>query len=520
MKKYRIELSELCFYVFFCSLLFAKGIGLYDGQTLFKIFLAVALIGFFGKMLLTRYRIWEAIGYVALIVLGAVIYLTSHEKGVFLVILLLCALKNMDLNKVFKVGATTWVLSFGGLFILTSMHIIKSPFKVHDRLGMGRIIRWSLGYAHPNVLHISYLVLVCFLLYLLRKNFRYYYLVLLEIGNLFVFMYSLSTTGFLVTTGCLVLVLYWNMRRKFCVVEQMLIQLCLPLCLFLSYEAPVLLKGKAFTVVNKILNTRLELSKWFLENLPVRLFGNDTTETVTAVRTMDNSYVFALITYGLLFVILMVIAYLRIIYKKTREQDGMALCLILSCLIAGLTEPFLFNTSFKNISLLFIGVELFGADSGDSGEKIGWKYDREISILLPDASNILMKIWKVTRKYRTGILLISILGALLTGTFLFRNAENPVRYLLPRKAFEYTNDLVESYYLVSEEDIQEVGDKILGFESPQTEMVVFKGNIATMERFRNTVSGGIYSGILIFVIGTILMYIRVMFGHGVHKHEK
>ena len=520
MKNCRIKLSELFFYVFFCSLLFAKGIGLYDGQTLFKVFFAVALAGFMGKMLLTRYHVCEAAMYTALIALGGVIYLTSHEKGAFLVVLLLCALKNMDLDKVFKVGAVTWVLSFGSLFLLTSMHILNSPFKVHDRLGMGRIIRWSLGYAHPNVLHISYLVLVCFLLYLLRKNFRYYYLVLFGIGNLFVFMYSLSTTGFLVTTGCLALVLYWNIRKKFCVVEQVLIQLCFPLCLFLSFGAPVLLKGKAFSIVNKILNTRLELSKWFLENLPVRFLGNDTTEAVTAVRTMDNSYVFALITYGLLFVIFMAIAYFRIIYKKTREQDGMALCLILSCLIAGLTEPFLFNTSFKNISLLFIGVELFGVDSVNCGKQIGWNVDKEISIIVPDLSNALKKMWNMTRKYRAGILLTAIFGALAAGTFLFRTAENPARYLLPRKAFEYTNDLEESYYLVSEDDIQEKGDKILGFESSQTEMVAFKGNIATVERFRNTVAGGIYSGILIFVIGTILMYVRAIFRYGVQKHEE
>lgn len=519
MRNCRIKLSELFFYVFFCSLLFAKGIGLYDGQTLFKIFLTVALIGFAGKMILTRYRVWEVAGYTALIALGGMIYLTSHEKGAFLVILLLCSLKNMDLDKVFKVGAATWVLSFGGLFLLTSMHILMSPFKVHDRLGMGRIIRWSLGYAHPNVLHISYLVLVCFLLYMLRKNFRYYYLVLFEAGNLFVFMYSLSTTGFLVTTGCLVLVLYWNVRKRFCVVEQVLIQLCLPLCLFLSFGAPVLLKGKAFSIVNKILNTRLELSKWFLENLPVRLFGNDTTEAVTAVRTMDNSYVFALITYGLLFVILMVIAYFRIVYKKTKEQDGMALCLILSCLIAGLTEPFLFNTSFKNISLLFIGAQFFDADVGDDVKQIGLKYDKEISIILPNVSNILIKIWKMTRKYRAGIVLVAILGALTAGTFLFRTAEDPARYLLPRKAFEYTDDLEEAYYVTSEEDIQEEGDKILGFESLQTEMVAFKGNIAVVERFRNTVTGGIFSGALIFAVGTILIYLKITLEHGVRNRE-
>ena len=99
MKKYRIKISELCFYVFFCSLLLAKGIGLYDGQVLFKALLGVALIAFGGKLLLTRYRVWELAVHTGLLILGVIIYFTSHEKGAFLVILLLCTLKNMNLDK-------------------------------------------------------------------------------------------------------------------------------------------------------------------------------------------------------------------------------------------------------------------------------------------------------------------------------------------------------------------------------------------------------------------------------------
>ena len=73
---------------------------------------------------------------------------------------------------------------------------------------------------------------------------------------------------------------------------------------------------------------------------------------------------------------------------------------------------------------------------------------------------------------------------------------------------------------MSGKDIQEEGDKILGFESPQTEMVAFKGNIAVVERFRNTVSGGIFSGVLIFAVGTILVYFKITLEHGVQKHEE
>ena len=74
----QVKLSELCFYLFFVALLFAKGIGLYDGQTSFKVFLLIALIGWIGKMLLTQYDYREIPLYLILIALGGIIYLISH----------------------------------------------------------------------------------------------------------------------------------------------------------------------------------------------------------------------------------------------------------------------------------------------------------------------------------------------------------------------------------------------------------------------------------------------------------
>jgi hypothetical protein len=520
LKKYTIKLSELCFYLFFCTLLFAKGIGLYDGQTSFKLFFLIALIGWAGKMLLERYLVREILVYGTLLALGGVIYLVSHEKGAFIAILLICGAKNIDIKRIFKVGAITWMISYGSLFLLTSLHIIDSGFKVHDRFGMGRVIRWNLGYAHPNVLHISYFVLVCFLVYLFQKKLSNLCLVLLELGNLYVFMFSLSTTGFLVTTICLGLVFYWNIRKGFCRAEQILIQLCLPVCLFLSFGAPLLLKGNTFNILNKILNTRLELSKWFLQNQPVKLLGVDTTTIVTSLRTMDNSYVFALITYGVLFFILVTVCYFRIILRKTIQQDGIALCIILSCLIAGITEPFLFNTSFKNISLLFIGTEFFAAEKASGKKSIGLKLDRDIEVKLPYIPGIWDRLKGCSRRYRKGLVVISTVGAVLAGVIVYQNESDPERYLLPRKAFEYTDDIEESYYLESEDDIRQPGDKIMGFESEQTEMVPFKGNIARLERFRNVTARGSAAGMLIFIAGNFVLLYKTRMKNGKSFDER
>ena len=311
------------------------------------------------------------------------------------------------------------------------------------------------------------------------------------------------------TTICVALIFYWNIRGHFSRAEQIIIQFCLPLCLFLSFGAPLLLKGNIFNIVNKILNTRLELSKWFLQNQSVKLFGTDTTLVVTSLRTMDNSYVFALITYGSLFFVFIMACYFSLIFKKTIRQDGMALCIILSCLIAGITEPFLFNTSFKNISLLFIGTELAIRGKASGKYVIDLKRDGNIEIRLPNIPEIWNMVKENSRRNTNRLIVISIVGAVLVGIFVFQNESAPERYLLPRKAFEYTDDLEESYFLKSEDDIQLPGDKIMGFESEQTEMVAFKGNIAELELLRNVVARGIAAGALIYITGNFVLLYRM-----------
>lgn len=508
VEKYTIELAEIFFYVFFCSLLFAKGIGLYDGQLVFKVFLLTALVGWFCKQLLTKYSIAEAIGCILLVILGGVLYLNTHEKGALFCMLLITSMKGIDLQRTFKIGLVTWILSFGNMFFLSIFHIIDSPFKVHDKLGMGRIIRWNLGYAHPNVLHISYLVLVCFIVYLLGSRFKLRWFLLLEAVNLYVFMYSLSSTGFLAVSVCLFLALYWSLRKKFCKVEQILIQLCLPVCILFSLAAPILLKEPLFGIVDRIVNTRLSLSQWFLLNQPAKLLGVDTREIVTSLRTMDNSYVFAYITHGILFFVLIMIAYFVLIYWKTKKQDGVALCLIFSCLIAGITEPFLFNTSFKNLSLLFVGDMLFNGKSKAKEYGIFEKWNKVISISLLNIKRVFAESIVSAKKYQKKLMLIAIIAGIMCSVIGCILTKNPTRYILPRTAFEYTNDIPETYYLTSEKDIPLEGDLVMGYVNESTDMVPFTGNITVVERFRNTVSYGLVASLLVYMAGSIYLWRR------------
>lgn len=493
IKKNSITLGEFLYYLFFGSLLFAKGIGLYDGQTVFKLFLVFAVLCFGFKMLITAHTVreWVMIGF--LLILGAVTYLVSGEKGALLYIMMITGLKNVPVKRVFYVGLVTWAVSFGGLFLLNATHLADSAFKVHDKMGMGTI-RWSLGYAHPNVLHVSYLILTIFIVYALGKRFNWKWLLGLMIGNLYVFLYSVSYTGLLTVIFYLALNLYWHFRKKLAKPESFLIQLCMPVFVLFSLLAPVVLTGKAFDLFNKITNTRMELSQRFLTTVPHTLFGVRIAEYITDRVTMDSSYVFAYITYGIVLFILIIAGYFWIIRKYCREQKGTELSILLSTLLAGITEPFLFNTSFKNVGLLFFGEILF---KDNQKKKIGFltglNQSREISLPQTAKWN---RFFARIKQNRTKIV-IALISGFLSGVLLYGaviNGSGTAVFF----GGSNTQELIEQLYTGQSSG---AAGKILQYIAASDGDLALTREVIVLEWTRGIVTGGIllaalFAGIL------------------------
>ena len=70
------------------------------------------------------------------------------------------------------------------------------------------------------------------------------------------------------------LVLYFELRSQFTNPEKVLVQCVLPAGLAFSLLAPLIPEGNQFyEVMNKLMNTRLRLSKYFLTQERITLFG-------------------------------------------------------------------------------------------------------------------------------------------------------------------------------------------------------------------------------------------------------
>lgn len=507
----KISLSEICYYIFFVLLLMAKGAGLYDGQPVFKILLVTAMVFWMIKMALTAYTQRELITVLLLLMLGGIVYLVSGEKGALLYIMMITGLKNVPVKRVFLVGCVSWGIVFVTMAWIHAIGLLEGPFKVHDKFGLGMVIRWGLGYSHPNVLHVSYLVMVVFLVYILNEQFCWKWALCLMAGNMLIFLYSLSSTGVIVVTFYLMLSLYWKYRGRLSKVEKVLIQLALPACVLFSLAAPFWLQGKWFDIVNNIVNTRLSLAKYFLSLKPPTLFGVRHSEIVTSLLTMDNSYVFAFVTYGIVLFVIIVLGYVILVHQYCKEQKGGELCLILACFVGGVTEPFLFNTSFKNISLLFMKDIIFEENKAADMHLLE-HFEKEF-VFSGERVSVFAKALRDVWKKKNTILLAAVIGFVI-GSIGYQNfKKDPVQIIVPRSECEI-NNLEDAAVYLSLADIAALGEsKVLGYVDNQTEMLVYSGNIVRLEHLRGIISCGMTGGaLLVMAVYIINVFYRKLLG--------
>ena len=437
-----------------------------------------------------------------ILVIGTVSYLISGEKGMLLYLMMVTGMKNVPLERIFKVSFVTWSISFGGMALLTATHIIDSPFKIHDRFGFGFLIRWGLGHSHPNVLHISYLTFAMLAIYLLGKKINLKWLSLLMLGNLYIFLYSLSSTGFIAVCLLLLLNLYWLYRGKFAFFEKILIYSILPACLLLTFAAPLILTGRAFEIINKILNTRLNLTRHFLTTAPMTLFGTRTAEITSHWLTMDNSYLFAYATYGIILSALIITAYFLIIRRFIKAGKGMELSIIITCLFTGVIEQFLFNGSFKNISLLFFGELIFEKNPGRQHKIIKFLPSKisNYTLSFPDCSSVIkQKLAQINLFYHNtkrhlylAFGIFAMIGIIIANSLMVL----PDAYISPRKHCDEKEGEIWIYLdsqAVAEAEAQ--NKKVLQYIDEKTVMLEFSGNIVTLEWLRGVVTAGILSGL-------------------------
>lgn len=522
MNMNKLTLDEFLYLGFFILLSIAKGLGLYEGQKLFILLVIPALLCGGLKILLSFYtkRQWAAL--VLLLSLTVLVYVQSLELGIFFIMFMVLGMKKVSLQNVLRTGLWVWSVCAVALCLISFTRLEHTVYRVSDKLGLGYIFRWSLGFTHPNILHITYLTLCALIIYELadRAGLRHY--VILMFGNILVFLYSVSYTGFAIVTVLLLGGIYVKIRPRFCLFEKMLVNLILPLILFVSFALPFMLYDRRFAAplikLNELVNTRINIAHFFLVPECISLFGvkESYLSQIWSYISIDNSYVWAFIHYGTISFVLIMIFYLLLIADYTKQQKTRELVLIICFLGAGYTEPLLFNTSFKNITLLFLGELLFRQKEGEEYCLLpGLR--KKLNIILQKTVEKVTKLslfqWrlpalymKIRKHYRKQVLAAAAVCMLIGIAFCAILYQEPKGYVMPRTNTDWLER--DFYYLESADDPSYEGYRIMNYHDPETIMQVLEGNAVKLETVRYYVGSALIGGLFGAVVWISVLLIR------------
>ena len=378
-KQYKLSLVEL-FYLLFVFIMFVmKGLGLYDGQVIYTVLFLVAFLCLACKFLFCECSYLEWILMLLLGVLALIMNRVSGEKGPLIMVAIILGMKNVSLEKVVKLGAVSFGVSTAvkvayNLIFLSSSGCYQAP-----KLGMVKCIRWYLGYAHPNTVAIGYLAFVTMVVYCLNRQYNWKHFIILNVGNLFLNFYCLGYTGMLITAGYLVLAyfaVHYQLKHR---IWFWIMECVFPACILFSVFIPfVIPEGIAeYIRVNfDTINSRLKLARMYFTPENISLWGVNVSTLTDSRFTLDNSYLYCFVFNGVVAFVLLCIGYLFMIHQYAKQRKQRELAIIMTLLLAGILEPFLFNTSFKNLSLFFLGAyfwELIEKVATDKAEKGLWK---------------------------------------------------------------------------------------------------------------------------------------------------
>ena len=237
----------------------------------------------------------------------------------------------------------------------------------------------------------------------------------------------------------------------------------------------------------------------------------------SAVKTMDCSYVYGLIAYGVLFFGAMIVGYTGLIHKYVKEQKNLELLMIFALLAAGLTEPFLFNTSFKNISFLFMGAYLFEKGKAETDRlmiRFHGKALEDISVPVAgiDWQEAGYRMKEAVGKKKKYLAAISLMAGLACTILYIANVPVYRGVIVPRV---HCTDIEKgtSVYLTDEESEEYKGYLIWDYKDEKTPMECFEGNILSVEKVR----GGISRGMLGYALCYCLMSVGMFIAYGKTK---
>lgn len=332
-------------------------------------------IGIFLFVCLTQSKTYKTKSFfkiLLLIILGFLVYMYSKTDIVLIFILMLLALKNVDMNHLIKFDMYCKLLLIILLFILSYNDLTNEYIRFRDG-----ILRFSFGFSHPNIFGFVCVNFWIDFIYLHKSKINWFYILLMGLTILFIDYYADSrSSGILLIIVLILSLLNQNKISKILenkIVKNIITNSWMIFSLLTMIGALLYYHNTDIGLyLDKLFSTRLGHIVTFYQNYHINLFGNDliliSTEeaSLQGVRSaiLDNAYSHYLLRFGIIFYLF--ISYeIKKLFKCSYHEKNYNLILILFVfLIYCLVE----NRLNKFVFVLFIGKFIYENTLSSKGE--------------------------------------------------------------------------------------------------------------------------------------------------------
>lgn len=308
---------------------------------------------------------------------GVVVLVTDHMR-LGAVILVITAMKNIDIDKAIKYVMFALSVFFAIVVILSLVGVI--PDWQHQR---GDVTRHALGFHYPTDAYSIFLTIVMMYIYSFKKNLSYIVLGTLTALNVALFYLTDGRLSFALTTvvllfgfGCRVFEKFKKPIPKGLRKAIKIVCICLPILLTVTAFIAIALYSSGTGLgskLNSILSDRLLYSSNAIKNYPISLFGTKVewfgwggfgfTELPENFNYnfVDISFVRMLFDYGIIMSVVIIAGYTLLLKDLCKKGDYVTVFLIVTVLLWSFVEPYIFSLSRNIFVLLFVPYLKYGA---------------------------------------------------------------------------------------------------------------------------------------------------------------
>nr|WP_300767143.1 hypothetical protein [uncultured Acetatifactor sp.] len=334
-----------------------------------KVFLATGLCFLMLKIAIEKnYTKNQITCFFGAFSMGALIFMKTGELNPFSLFIIVFSMKGIEIKKVLREVLALNLAFFVGTITLCKMGFIYDDIYFFSRPGQ-ILARHSYGLGHPNQVFLRILVIGMIVVGCLRERHHKAKMVMTFVVSVLFYKTTNSRSGFL----CILLFLAAVCMLDMCGGKKRKV---ITACMFVLYAFMAVLPivflfwdSRIIQRIDQMITGRIFLAKKFLASYSLSALGVD--KGISESFVIDNSYMYILIHYGIIFYAIYVIAIGCLLYTMYKKKMAYEMAVVFMLHVYAFVECILINPIF-NISVLFAGAFLMNPiESIKDGEDIG-----------------------------------------------------------------------------------------------------------------------------------------------------